>query len=65
MTHLLGGILAALSALALFIAALRESAYRRGFQDGHKAGLKDEENWWLNAEAQIDQARQKIWREER
>lgn len=76
MMHLLGGILAALAALALLIAALRESAYRRGFHEGQKGAFeagreagreeaqRKADEWWLNAEAQIDQARQKIWREE-
>lgn len=37
-----------------------EEAYQRGYDHGHL----DADNWWLNAEQQVDQARQKIWKEE-
>jgi hypothetical protein len=37
-----------------------EEAYQRGYDHGHL----DADNWWLNAEQQVDQARQQIWKEE-
>jgi hypothetical protein len=45
-----------------------DSASKRGYKRGYDAGLKDgkvaADNWWIGAESSIDQARQKIWREE-
>lgn len=37
-----------------------ERGYDAGFEAGHAAGS----NWFLEAEKQIDEERQKIWREE-
>jgi hypothetical protein len=48
--------------------------YRRGRADGcaeakydyelgRKHGRLDADNWWINAEQEVDQARVKIWRE--
>jgi len=38
--------------------------HQKGFADGHKAGKIDADNWWITTELQVDQERQKIWREE-
>jgi hypothetical protein len=53
---------------ALACAAFRDIGYRRGRKDGDQVGYErgrvDADNWWLDVEQQIDQARQRIWREE-
>lgn len=38
--------------------------YKRGWDAGYKLGRVDADNWWLDAEQSVDQARQKMWREE-
>lgn len=38
--------------------------FKRGRDDGYKLGRVDADNWWLDVEQQVDQARQKMWREE-
>ena len=35
----------------------------KGFEKGVELGRKDADNWWINAEQEVDQARVKIWRE--
>lgn len=42
----------------------KEYGYKRGFKDGYEKGKEEIDAWWLNAEAEVDQARQKIWKEE-
>jgi flagellar biosynthesis/type III secretory pathway protein FliH len=41
-----------------------EDGYQRGYDAGHIAGRRDADNWWIEVEAEADQARQKIWKEE-
>jgi hypothetical protein len=35
-----------------------------GDKEGYERGRVDADNWWLGVEQQVDQARQKIWKEE-
>lgn len=53
--------------LALIVGScllFHERGYKRGKEEGYKLGRIDENNWWLGAEQQADQARQKIWQQE-
>lgn len=58
--HLLLGILASLSAAALSAGYLYDLAEKRGYAKG----WKDAEEWIVELESEVDQARVKIWREE-
>ena len=64
----LGGIFALVSGIALLALYFRQWGYKAGFRDGaekgFESGRKSEENWWLNADAEVDRERVKIWREE-
>jgi len=65
------GVAALLGLSALVNLVCREVLYKRGFRDGrvegfdagYRVGRIDADNWWLDAEQQVDRARQKIWRE--
>ena len=54
------------------IAAVCLTFQNRGYKRGHQAGFEKgfevgslrEQNWWLDTEKDVDQARQQIWREE-
>jgi len=42
----------------------RQDGYDQGVRDGFKEGQVDkDQSWWDRAEAEIDEARVKIWRE--
>jgi hypothetical protein len=41
-----------------------ERGHAEGFKAGYSQGRLDADNWWITTEGGIDQARQKIWREE-
>ena len=70
MTEALGyfcGGVAVLALVALYIAVCQECAKNgreRGYKEGYAAGRKSADEWWLNSEREVDQERQKIWREE-
>ena len=61
--HILGS-LALVGLFALLLAAFRGVGYRSGWDRGYEMGRRDETIWWKQAELQVDEARQKIWREE-
>lgn len=44
--------------------AFRDIGFDQGFKKGHAEACAEEENWWISAEKEIDEARQQIWREE-
>ena len=41
-----------------------QKAYKRGFDEGRTAGKIEAEVWWLEQGAEVQKAREKIWREE-
>jgi len=61
-----------LVAIVLIALGFHEWGYRKGLKagkdEGYKSGVesgrKDADNWWIEAETQVDRERQKIWREE-
>jgi hypothetical protein len=57
-----------LIALILIAIAFHERGYRRGskasYQNGYEFGRRDADNWWIAVEAQVDEARRQIWKEE-
>lgn len=67
MNQLLGAVCLFL-AILLFLVSTFLWFHRRGFQHGKDQGYIDgrkaADNWWLGVEAEADQARVKIWREE-
>lgn len=71
MTQILGTVCLAI-ALVIFLVGthliFHEWGYRKGEKagrdEGYLAGRKAADDWWLGVEAEIDRARQKIWREE-
>jgi hypothetical protein len=71
MTTILGAVSLSV-AIAIFLVATHLSfhrwGYRKGqrdsFEAGYLAGRKDIDNWWMKAEAEVDEVRVKIWREE-
>lgn len=65
MRELLGGISALCAGVALLLGYCVWSSlesYKRGYADGYKQGRTDADSWWIETEAQADQARQEIWR---
>ena len=66
------GIVCLMIALVGFLVgshlSFHEWGYRKGERagrdEGYLAGRKAADDWWLGVEAEIDRARQKIWREE-
>lgn len=73
--YLLAGVCLGIAELAWIVAACL-SFHNRGYRRGHQAGFEKgfeagklrgelcENDWWLEAEKDVDQARQQIWREE-
>jgi hypothetical protein len=67
----LGILLAAGAAFVLELVCCR-TAYRNGlksgqeeaYRAGYEAGKTSADNWWIEAEQQVSEARQKIWMEE-
>jgi len=64
------GILAAVLSI-IVSAAFRDLGYKSGLKDGHQNGYaaaiadaQAHDVWWLDAEKQVVEAREKIWREE-
>lgn len=61
-------ILGVLAFLLILVAGFRDLGYRSGvndgFQAGYERGRKDLEDWWNAAEKEVDEEREKIWREE-
>jgi hypothetical protein len=55
-------------AIVLISLAFHNWGYQKGSKAGRDAGYdegrKAADNWWLGVEAEADQERQKIWREE-
>jgi hypothetical protein len=41
-----------------------QKAYKRGFDEGHEAGKIEAEVWWLEQGAEVQRAREQIWREQ-
>jgi hypothetical protein len=62
------GFLALLLLSVLVSVVCQNVSYQRGFEagrsEGYAVGRVDADNWWLDAEQSVDQARQNIWREE-
>lgn len=58
------GIISSLLAIALLLGLSNELGHQAGHAKGYAKGRKDADNWWLGVEAEADQARQQIWREE-
>ena len=59
------GVIAVILVIALFLICLCEWSYQRGFRDGSaKAPAAPDWNWWVQMEREVDEERQKIWREE-
>jgi len=58
--HAVLGAIAIVIAVLLTLAYFLDSAYRRGYEKGHKAA----DDWWIGVECGSDKARQEIWREE-
>ena len=51
-------------ALGVFYRWTYKAAFRTGYQGGYEQGRKVADNWWSQAESEVDAARVKIWREE-
>jgi hypothetical protein len=62
------GFLALLLLSVLVSLVCQNVIYKRGFEagrsEGYRLGRVDADNWWLDVEQSVDQARQRIWREE-
>lgn len=62
------GVVAFIAAFVLIQLAFGDWRYRKGYEAGLEEGLKQgqkrADDWWIGVECQVDQARQKIWREE-
>ena len=57
-----------ISLLVVFLAFFLEwHGYRegkkKGFEQGYCRGYSDANLWWIKLECEVDQARQKIWKE--
>jgi hypothetical protein len=50
------------SLLALLVVA-GSGFYMRGFARGYIVGRRHADDWWIGLEQQVDQERQKIWKE--
>jgi hypothetical protein len=65
---LIFGASACLGLAMLLLVAFHNWAYKagqaKGYTSGYEQGRLTADNWWIRAETEIDQARQKIWREE-
>ena len=58
---------AVLALVALYIAVVLEyvkNGRERGYKEGYEAGRNSADEWWFNAEKEVDRERQKMWREE-
>jgi hypothetical protein len=57
-----------LLAIVLIALGFHKWGYRKGQKagkdEGYLAGRKAADDWWFGVERDVDQARQKIWREE-
>jgi hypothetical protein len=51
--------------VVILVGAARDWGYQRGFQDAEDAQAKASSDWWMKAEAEVEQAREEIWREKR
>jgi hypothetical protein len=62
------GLISSLTLVALLVAVIHERGYRAGakagWRNGYQVGLTDANNWWIRAEEQADEERQKIWKED-
>jgi hypothetical protein len=57
--NVLYGIAAFLASYAIVASGF----YIRGFSAGYKIGRREADTWWIEAGKQVDEARQKIWKE--
>lgn len=72
--NLLAGVAIFLCEVLLIVVvclAFHRRGYEKGLQQAdideeaaYHRGRLDADNWWIRADAEVDQARQKIWREE-
>jgi len=71
---MIGGALCILAAIGLLCSFSCGWGWLKGYQKGWSEGREEAadncakleaDNWWINAELQVDQERVKIWREER
>jgi hypothetical protein len=58
------GAVAVILLVALLWICVCEWSYKRGFRDGSAKVPPPDWNWWAQMEREIDEERQKIWREE-
>jgi len=58
------GVVAVILLIALFLICLCEWSYQRGFRDGSSKVPPADWEWWAEMEREVDEERQKIWREE-
>lgn len=56
-------VLSALVFFAVFQYLAYRDGKRKGFEQGYCRGRTDANLWWIKLEYEVDQARQKIWRE--
>jgi hypothetical protein len=54
------GYIAFALVLLLFFAWSLAEVYKVGYRNGHAKA----DNWWIGAESEVDQTRQKVWRDE-
>lgn len=67
MTALLLAVLIVIETVLVAI-GFHERGYRRGvdcgFRKGSEFGRREADNWWCGTDASVEEARQKIWKEE-
>jgi len=56
------GILGTLVSIGTHL-AMHGRGYRRGLRHGYELGRKYADGWWLGIEREIDEERQKLWKE--
>jgi hypothetical protein len=58
------GWLAIEALIALLLGSLWCFLRDRAYRDGYSRGRTDADKWWIETDAAVNQAQQKIWREE-